>query len=177
MSKLDSEWGRGPRYKQAELDALDFLKADPEWKGLTCIVGPNQSRTDGLWTRDNTLQFLTEVKSRDSFGTKSKLPFTWENLVAKYKGEYMISKSKIVDNVHASKVLGVPFFLIVNFMLQNKLLTIPISNREGEMIVNYKEEERITQNTSNGGIKKDWVYQLDVNNPPPHRWKDMSQIK
>jgi hypothetical protein len=177
MKKLDSEWGRGPRYKEAELKSIDFIKTQPLWEKMTCVVAANHSRTDGLWTLNNCLKFLTEVKSRDSFGKNSSLEFTWNNLLSKYKGEYMISKSKIDENVSVAKFFGVPFYLIVNFMLENKLLFIPVSDSEGNMVVKHREEERTTQSTSNGGVKRDLIYQLDVSATPSNRWMDMSQIK
>ena len=174
MKKLDSEWGRGPRYKEAELKSLEFIKGQPLWEKMTCVVAANHSRTDGLWTLNNRLKFLTEVKSRDSFGKNSSLEFTWNNLLSKYKGEYMISKSKIDENVSVAKFFGVPFYLIVNFMIENKLLFIPISDAEGKMIVAHREEKRTTQSTSNGGVKSDLVYQLDVSKSPSNRWMQMS---
>lgn len=173
MKKLDSEWGRGPRYKEAELKSIEFIKGQPVWEKMTCVVAANHSRTDGLWTLNNHLKFLTEVKSRDSFGKNSSLEFTWNNLLSKYKGEYMISKSKIDENVSVAKFFGVPFYLIVNFMIENKLLFIPISDAEGKMIVTHREEKRTTQSTSNGGVKSDFVYQLDVSKSPSSRWMQM----
>ena len=174
--KLDSEWGNGPRYKQAELDALEFIKAQPVWNKMICVVGSNSSRTDGVWIKEDRIKFLTEVKSRDSFGEKSPLEFTWDNLLNKYQGKYLISKGKVDENIEVAKFHGVPFYLIINFMLESKLLFIPVSNSDGEMIVPFEEKmSQKTQGTSNGGEKLDDLYYLDVSKSPSNRWMDMGQ--
>ena len=122
--KLDSEWGNGPRYKQAELDALNFIKLQPLWKDMTCAVGSSSSRTDGLWIKGESLKFLTEVKSRDTFGKNSSLEFTWDNLLNKYQGKYLISQGK-------SGIVGSPSGLGGGFgfgsgLLQSKPLAFNI---------------------------------------------------
>jgi len=175
--KLDSEWGNGPRYKQAELDALNFIKLQPLWKDMTCAVGSSSSRTDGLWIKGESLKFLTEVKSRDTFGKNSSLEFTWDNLLNKYQGKYLISQGKIDENVEVAKFHGIPFYLIINFMVESKLLFVPVSDLDGNMIVDYSVKELFTQGTSNGGRKKDKVYHLDVSTSPDSRWMSMKKNK
>ena len=174
--KLDSEWGNGPRYKQAELDALEFIKRQPGWDEMICAVGSNSSRTDGLWIKGVALKFLTEVKSRDTFGKNSSLEFTWDNLLNKYQGKYLISKGKIDENVDVAKFHGVSFYLIINFMLESKLLFIPVSNQDGDMVVSYTEKKQVTtQDTSNGGKKRDDLYYLDISDSPASRWMEMGE--
>lgn len=164
MSKLDCEWGEGLRFMDAERQAFNVLRnnAGNEW---TWLSNEKASRTDYFVAKNNQLKTLIEIKSRDTYSrNKEKIPFTWDALQKEFGGEYLISKDKIDDNITISRILNIPFFLVINFMREDFLVRFQITNKRGEMIIPFRQDSRVTQATSNGGTKTDLVYMIQTDN-------------
>ena len=161
---LDCEWGNGPRFMAGQQEALNTLRntAGEEW---TWLGAGKASRTDYFLAKNNQLKTLFEIKTRDTITrNKEKIPFTWGILQSEYDGEYLISKDKIDDNIFISRILNIPFLLVINFLHEDFLLSLRITDKSGEMIIPFREVEKVTQATSNGGQKTDLVYMLQTDN-------------
>ena len=89
----------------------------------------------------NEVQAVAEVKSRDM--TQIQL--------AKFKNEWLVTYEKILHGAKVAQYLRVPFVGILYLIPDNKVLTVVIADKSGELVVPMRIDRTETQKTINGG--------------------------
>jgi hypothetical protein len=92
-----------------------------------------------------TMYGVAEIKSRMLAGP--------EKITAEYvkKNGYLVTAAKLQAGAKLSAINRVPFFLIVNLLLDNKLLVWEITDSEGNYNIDLNIKSTSTQKTCNGG--------------------------
>lgn len=93
-----------------------------------------------------TICGVAEIKSRRMAG---KVPLTVDYLAN--NGGYLITHDKLKFGANASFLFSVPYFLIVNLLLESKLLIWQITDDQGLFLFDFDTRETSTQMTCNGG--------------------------
>lgn len=97
---------------------------------------------DGLMT----LCGVAEIKSREMAGNA---PLTVDYL--SNNGGYLVTHDKLKYGSDASNLFEVPFYLIVNLLLENKILIWKVTDDRGLFLFDFDTKNTATQMTCNGG--------------------------
>lgn len=97
---------------------------------------------DGLMT----LCGVAEIKSRELAGN---VPLTVDYL--SNNGGYLVTHDKLKYGSEASNLFEVPFYLIVNLLLENKILIWKVTDDRGLFLFDFDTKNTATQMTCNGG--------------------------
>lgn len=89
---------------------------------------------------------VAEIRSRKTAGG---VPLTYEYL--KSNGGYLVTHDKLKFGQGASYVFSVPFFLIVNLLVENKILIWKVTDDQGLFEFDFHTKKTSTQMTCNGG--------------------------
>lgn len=89
---------------------------------------------------------VAEIRSRKTAGG---VPLTYEYL--KSNGGYLVTHDKLKFGQSASYVFSVPFFLIVNLLVENKILVWKVTDDQGLFEFEFPTKKTSTQMTCNGG--------------------------
>lgn len=121
-----------------------------EDRGYTIINTPGKDHTSDILLAKEidsklTLYGLAEIKSRKMAGDQIIDRAYVE------KNGYLVTNEKLRYGAVASSFYKVPFFLIVNLLLDKRVLVWQITNHVGEFTMEYKILETKTQKTCNGG--------------------------
>lgn len=117
------------------------------WFATPSERGHAGARLDGCFAKyhpDPTLTAIAECKAR----SKSRAFF---DTVGTFPGQYILTADKITHGIHASVALGVPFLLLVYLIPDMAAYVFPITNHDGEVIVEYTIANTETRATVNGG--------------------------
>jgi len=144
---LDCETPLGKTF----IDYQKFTQKILESKGYTLMnMATKDAGADVLIAKkvndELTLCGVAEIKCRRSAG---KLPLTYEYL--KSNGGYLITHSKLTFGQSASNVFGVPYFLIVNLLVEDRILVWKVTDDQGVFQFDFETKETPTQMTCNGG--------------------------
>jgi hypothetical protein len=109
-----------------------------------CQKLPKQHSADGVirGRRDNKALMLVEVKSRHDCDEQ----IFW----GPYSGEWLITNTKITDNVPLAKRNGVPFVGALHIVKSRLILLKQIW--DGEIVCEHRVRRSTTQATINGGF-------------------------
>lgn len=143
---LDCETPLGRVFMNEQYNTQRLLEA----RGYTVINTPGADHTsDVMLAKDFdgklTLCGLAEIKSRRMAGTKVL------NRAYVEKYGYLVTYEKIRYGSMASSFYKVPFFLIVNLLLDKRLLVWQLTDRMGNYTMDFPVEYTKTQKTCNGG--------------------------
>lgn len=89
---------------------------------------------------------IAEIKSRKMAGSS---PLTREYL--KNNGGYLITHDKLKFGSSASFVFSVPFYLIVNLLMEEVILIWKITDDQGLFMFDFETKDTLTKMTCNGG--------------------------
>lgn len=109
--------------------------------------GKAAARADGCFVAYHparSIQAVAECKAR----SQSRAFF---DTVSTYPGHYVITEDKITHGRAASVALGVPFLLLAYLVPDMAAYVFPISNHDGELLVEYERARTPTKATVNGG--------------------------
>lgn len=137
---------KGQRISAIEADLLAFLRAEHPDVSLSHTPTNGAAFVDVVTTSANQVTGVIEIKVR--FDSLAQI-VSW--------GGYLFSAHKINQLSHASKLLGVPSYLLVYFYGEGECLLCPVSNAAGQLVVDFSRQQRTTQDTINGGTKVDDV--------------------
>ena len=100
------------------------------------------ARVDAVWIRQRQCIACSEHKVR----TASRA------LIEQWGGTYLITAQKLTDGVSASKVLGVPFWVVALLLPDAMAYAWQITDPKGEIISPWEEAVSTTQATCEGGF-------------------------
>lgn len=123
-------------YEAIEEIAFDYLLKRYRWKIITT---PRFAFIDGVASINNQMTHIIEFKSRNE-SMQSIQEF----------GTYLISYDKIEHGIQMSKMLSVPFILLVYLIKDQTLIGIEIGNQYG-ITAPMEVKETRTQKTIDGG--------------------------
>jgi hypothetical protein len=139
VHNLDSETPRGRPYIELQRRISDEI-----CKYFNCenraAPADKTAPYDGLLYRYNHMVAVAEIKSRNL--SKCKLE-QW--------GTYLISESKIDDNLERAKVWRVPFLIFAYLIHSDTLVFWKISDPAGQILCDFEVRETETKETVNGG--------------------------
>lgn len=123
-------------YQRFEEIAFDHLLKRYGWKIHTT---PRYALIDGIATKADEVTHIVEFKSRN------------ESLESMERfGTYLISYDKIVNGISMSRMMRVPFILIVYLIKDGVVMGIELSDEDG-VAVPMKIQETRTQKSIEGG--------------------------
>lgn len=133
---------------------IDHQKATQkilESKGYTMVnMSTKDAGADVLIAKpigdELTVCGVAEIKCRKTAGP---VPLTYEYL--KSNGGYLITHDKLKFGQSASNVFGVPYYLIVNLLVEDRLLIWQVTNDQGVFMFDFDTKETSTRMTCNGG--------------------------
>lgn len=145
---LDCETPLGKVFMAHQRTVQDYLTK----MGYTIVSTPNKdSGSDILISKhingDLTLCGVAEIKNREYAGS---VPLTYDYLLN--NGGYLVSYHKIESGSKTSSLLEVPFYLIVNLLLDKKMLIWKITNENGEFEFEFETKRTSSKATCNGGL-------------------------
>lgn len=143
---LDCETPLGKTFIEEQYKTQAILEA----RGYTVINTPSKDHnSDILLAKDvdgkPTLYGIAEIKSRKYAGNK-----VIDRAYVESFG-YLVTYEKIKYGAQVSSFYKVPFFLIVNLLLDKRILVWQITYPNGEHTMDFKVIETKTQKTCNGG--------------------------
>jgi hypothetical protein len=141
---LDCRTPRGKEFIKKQEKVSDIIAK--EWGVETIGFGEDDSPTDKLLVKEGVLKAVVEIKVRESAG---KHKFDWKYL--ERQGSYLVTHDKILKGIELSKLLRVPFFLIVDMVHEDFLVYWKITDKKGDKKVDYTARKTKTQTTCNGG--------------------------
>lgn len=122
------------------------------WFATPSDVDSAAARVDGCFVRyhpDRAITAIAECKARTQ-------PRTFFDGVSVHPGHYILTEDKITHGLHASRTFGVPFLLLVYLIPDMAAHVFPISNAQGELLVDYVRDRTETRATVNGGTASRW---------------------
>lgn len=145
---LDCESPLGIEYMKHQYGAMARLNKI----GYLCIATKNpQDKTDIFIAKKSSdghlrMYGIAEIKSRATAGGQM---LTINYL--KNNGGYLITNEKLSVGQQASFMLGIPYFVIVNLIYENKLLVWKITDDKGNFLDQFPRKRTKTRATVNGG--------------------------
>lgn len=144
---LDCETPLGKTF----IDHQMFTQRILESKGYTIMnMSTKDSAADVVIAKpiENVLTIcgVAEIKSRKMAGSQ---PLTVEYL--RRNGGYLITHDKLKFGSNASYIFSVPFFLIVNLLMEEKILIWQVTDDQGLYMFDFDTRETSTKMTCNGG--------------------------
>lgn len=132
------------------MDSQYFTQKLLEARGYTIVNTPSKDhKSDILLSKEIdgrlTLYGIAEIKSRKMAGDQ-KIDKAYVE-----KNGYLVTYDKLKYGAVVSSFYKVPFFLIVNLLLDNTILVWQITHPNGEYTMEFKVLETQTQKTVNGG--------------------------
>ena len=137
---------KGKRVAAIEADLLAFLRAKLPDVSLSHTPINGAAYVDLVTSSAGVLTGVVEIKTR--FNPLAQI-VAW--------GGYLISAQKLDQLAHASRLLGVPSYLLVYFYADAECLLCPVSSPAGKFVPDFSRQKRTTQDTVNGGTKLDEV--------------------
>lgn len=143
---LDCETPLGKEFIYHQHKTQELLEA----RGYTVINTPSKDHNSDImlakWIDGHlTLYGIAEIKSRRMAGDK-----VIDRAYVEKNG-YLVTYDKIKYGAQISSFYKVPFFLIVNLLLDKRVLVWQITNPNGSHTMDFKVIESQTQKTCNGG--------------------------
>lgn len=143
---LDCETPLGKKFIEEQYKTQAVLEA----RGYTVINTPSKDHNSDIMLAKEidgklTLFGVAEIKSRRMAGDK-----IIDREYVKRNG-YLVTYDKIKYGAQISSFYKVPFFLIVNLLLDNRILVWQLTHANGEKTIEYKLADTKTQKTCNGG--------------------------
>jgi hypothetical protein len=135
-----------------------------EARGYTIVNTPSKDHNSDILLAKEidgmlTLYGIAEIKSRKMAGDRI--------LNREYVAQngYLVTNEKLRYGAVVSSFYKVPFFLIVNLLLDKRILVWQITDKAGNFTMDYKIIETKTQKTCNGGeiVRKNAFLPLDTN--------------
>jgi len=124
------------KFKVYEEIAFDHLLKKYGWKVCTT---PQFALVDGVAVKNNEITHVIEFKSRnESLNSMERF------------GTYLISYDKIENGLQISRMMRVPFILIVYLIKDGVVLGVEIGDEYG-LSVELEIKETQTQRTADGG--------------------------
>lgn len=144
---LDCQTPRGRKFISHQLRTQSLL----EKRGYKILnMATKASHADVLIAKDveglTTLCGVAEIKSREMAGS---VPLTVDYLAN--NGGYLVTHDKLKYGSEASNLFSVPFFLIVNLLMENKILIWKVTDDQGLFLFDFETRDTPTQMTCNGG--------------------------
>lgn len=133
------------------IDYQKFTQKILEAKGYTVMnMATKDSGADVLLAKsidkELTLCGVAEIKCRKSAGP---VPLTYEYL--QNNGGYLITHDKLKFGQSASYVFSVPYYLIVNLLVVNRILVWKVTDDQGLFLFDFETKNTSTRMTCNGG--------------------------
>lgn len=144
---LDCQTPKGRKFISHQLRTQSLL----EKKGYKFLnMASSDSAADVLIAKDVdgilTLCGVAEIKSREMAGNQ---PLTVDYL--SNNGGYLVTHDKLRYGSEASNLFEVPFYLIVNLLLENKILIWKVTDDQGLFLFDFETKNTSTKMTCNGG--------------------------
>lgn len=144
---LDCETPLGKTF----IDHQKFTQKILESRGYTMVnMSTKDAGADVLIAKnvndELTICGVAEIKCRKTAGS---YPLTYDYL--KSNGGYLITNDKLKFGQSASYVFGVPYFLIVNLLVEDRLLIWQVTDDQGVFMFDFDTKETSTRMTCNGG--------------------------
>lgn len=99
------------------------------------------AKIDGLHYIDNTLQMIFEAKCR----------YDMDFELLNRRGSLLITKQKVDDGKNLSRLLQVPYVVIVYLVKTKTIVAWKLTNDFGDDLFEYESKNFQTQRTVNGG--------------------------
>jgi|TARA_Y100000356_G_scaffold66671_1_gene54777 hypothetical protein len=144
---LAIETPRGQKSLEYERECISlFCNLYPQFKFLETDKH-SPAAIDGIMYlhRDGIMTAAVEVKCRN---------MTHEQLFGDYGGEWLVANSKIEKGRSVSYFLSVPFVGMLYLIPEKTIYTLPITDKQGNYIVEFDVRETTTKATINGGKVK-----------------------
>lgn len=125
------------KVKAIERRMFEYLSEHYE---LDFAMTENYARLDGVLMKNNKIHRVCEVKVR--FLSLDAL---------KKMGSLLISYSKIQAGRDASRAFKAPFVILLYLTESDNIVSIKMTNEEGEFISGFKKEVTFTHKDFNGG--------------------------
>lgn len=144
---LDCETPLGKTFIDCQIETQKYFES----KGYTLMnMATKDAGADVLIAKPMegqlTICGVAEIKSRKMAG---KVPLTVEYLES--NGGYLITHDKLKFGSSASFLFSVPYFLIVNLLLDKKILIWKVTDDQGLYLFDFETRETSTKMTCNGG--------------------------
>lgn len=144
---LDCETSLGKTF----IDHQMFIQHILESKGYTIMnMSTKNSASDVVIAKpiENVLTIcgVAEIKSRNMAGSQ---PLTVDYL--RNNGGYLITHDKLKFGSDASYMFSVPFYLVVNLLMEDKILIWQVTDDQGLFIFDFDTRDTSTKMTCNGG--------------------------
>lgn len=157
---LDCETPLGKTFMTAQYKTQSLLEA----RGYTIVNTPGADHNSDILLCKPvdgrlTLYGIAEIKSREKAGDVIL------NREYVEKHGYLVTYDKIKYGAQISSFYKVPFFLIVNLLLDNRVLVWQLTDAYGNKTMDFEVKETKTQKTCNGGeiIRRNAYLPLDTN--------------
>lgn len=157
-----------------------FLKHTPEWELIFTKKRNGKSIIDGTGVNCETGEhnFLFEDKIRPHARRDGGPPLTATTFFSAKNqhnpygcgGAWMMGKKKIKRAAFVGQELDLPLLGFLYLPASELLLVTKIANRSNVILRVVDEQERITQDTIEGGTKKDTVIFVDMTNEARVLW-------
>lgn len=144
---------KGQETLAQERDAISlFLQSFP---GFEFIETPKDTPADidGIITKNGVMISGVEVKCRN---------MTADDLVNKYKNQWLITADKLDRGVNVCERLGIDFRGFLYLVPHNMLLIVPIFSYKDGWVTEPEYEMTKTQATVNGGVAERLNAYVDV---------------
>tara|TARA_R110002012_G_scaffold142687_1_gene300776 strand:- start:162 stop:689 length:528 start_codon:yes stop_codon:yes gene_type:complete len=140
--KLDINTPRGQSALGYERDCIElFCKLYPDYKFLETDKR-EPAAIDGFFYlhKNQWVDCAVEVKTRD---------MTTEQLVCNYGNEWLISHDKVLRGQRISELICCPFIGMLYLIPEKKILTIKITDKRGNYIIDFDVRETATSKSIN----------------------------
>lgn len=156
---LDCETPLGKEFMNEQYKTQSILEA----RGYTIVNTPSADHNSDIFLAKEvdgrlTLYGIAEIKSRKKAGDVVL------NRDYVEKHGYLVTYDKIKYGAQISSFYKVPFFLIVNLLLDNRILVWQLTDKYGNKTIEYKIADTKTQKTCNGGeiVRRNAYLPLDT---------------
>lgn len=116
-------------------------KHKPNW-GFVHTPTVGVSPIDTVGHKNDEMKAAFEVKSRN---------MTYAELMTKFRGEWLITDSKVQEAIDVASGLDIPLWGVLYLKPDNTVLTVQISDKDGNIVCDSRSDETQTQATCNGG--------------------------
>ena len=139
---LDINTPNGQRAAALQLRATEIVFGRSDAFSFVHTPTNDASAIDGFIVKAGVATGIAEAKSRD---------MTYEQLIGPFKGEWLLTLQKLQDIAAVSKLLFLPGYGLLYLVPSARVLVIPLTASNGNIICSYREEMTETQATCNGG--------------------------
>lgn len=158
---LDCETPLGSVFIKKQRSVQDFLSS----RGYTVVeMAGKDNPVDVILCRElegrMTAVGVCEIRSRLHAGT---VPVTLEYL--KNNGGYLITMRKVQDGINLSKLMQVPYYVLVYLIHEDRILVWKISDSGGNPLERISTRTTQTRKTVNGGTAVRENAYLSVDSP------------